>query len=65
MECPDPVDGCLSMLVGEAIRLQAMDHFLGLDGPGSGPYGYGGDDRYGDLIGEFDGNGEDDPEIRF
>lgn len=53
------------MLVGEAIRLQAMDHFLGLDGPGSGPYGYGGDDRYGDLIGEFDGNGEDDPEIRF
>ncbi len=57
-------DGCLSMLVGEAIRLQVMGDVWDMADLGRTPYGDDEYDGYGEFEG-FDGNGEDDGEIPF
>ena len=66
-------DGCLSMLVGEAVRLQVMGDVWNMADPGRTPYrddeygGYGQPDGFDgfDGLDGFDGNGEDDGDIPF
>lgn len=63
-------DGCLSMLVGEAVRLQVMGDVWNMADPGRTPCGdgeyggYGGFDGF-DRVEGFDGNGEDGGDIPF
>ena len=62
--------GCLSMLVGEAVRLQVLGDVWNMADPERTPCGddeYGGYGGFGgfDRIEGFDGNGEDDGDIPF